>query len=204
MITLSKSYQPNSSQMSVSKYHVTDDQMQAEQVMVEAAKADPAKFEPLYRKYYEQIFRYIYQRMDDKDAAFDVTSQVFLKALTNLPKYKFKGVPFSSWLYRIAFSETNNYFNKNKARRTVNIDTSRLGDMLDEMDDNGDREEQKRIVLEAIGQLAEADLQIIEMRFFEKRSFKEVAEILDITENNAKVKTYRILDKIRKRIGLNE
>ena len=40
-------------------------------------------------------------------------------------------------------------------------------------------------------------LQLIEMRFFEKRSFKEIGEIVGLTENNAKVKTFRALVKLK-------
>jgi RNA polymerase sigma-70 factor, ECF subfamily len=52
-------------------------------------------------------------------------------------------------------------------------------------------------MLQCLENLADEDMQMIEMRYFEKRSFKEIGEILDITENNAKVKTYRILDKMK-------
>jgi RNA polymerase sigma-70 factor (ECF subfamily) len=55
--------------------------------------------------------------------------------------------------------------------------------------------------MEGIQSLNQDELQFIEMRFFEDRSFKEIGMILNITENNAKVKTYRILDKIRKIIS---
>jgi len=41
-------------------------------------------------------------------------------------------------------------------------------------------------------------LQLIELRFFEKRPFKEIAEILNLTETNAKVKLYRILERVKK------
>jgi RNA polymerase sigma-70 factor (ECF subfamily) len=47
-------------------------------------------------------------------------------------------------------------------------------------------------------ELPEDELQLIEMRFFEKRAFKEIAEIMMMTENNAKVKLYRILERIKK------
>jgi RNA polymerase sigma-70 factor (ECF subfamily) len=93
-----------------SRYHKTKDQLLEENSYVEASKTNPAKFEYLYNKYHEQIFRYIHQRMDDKDLAFDVTSQVFMKALTNIHKYQFRGVPFASWLYRIAKSEVYQSF----------------------------------------------------------------------------------------------
>ena len=77
------------------RYHHTADMLQTEQHLIEAAKQNPEHFGPLYDKYYKQIFGYIYQRMDCKDSAFDLTSQVFLKALTNIEKYEYKGVPLS-------------------------------------------------------------------------------------------------------------
>ena len=42
------------------------------------------------------------------------------------------------------------------------------------------------------------DLEIVELRFFEKRPFAEIANILDITESNAKVRTYRVLERLKK------
>ena len=80
-----------------SKYHATNEQMDAEFKLIEAAKQDINRFGPLYDKYYKQIFNYLYQRLEDKETAFDLTSQVFLKAMTNLPKYQFKGVPFANF-----------------------------------------------------------------------------------------------------------
>lgn len=181
----------------VSKYHATSDDMEQEQALVEAAKADPARFRPLYDKYYERIFMYVYQRMDDKDMAHDVVSQVFLKAITSLPKYEFKGVPFASWLYRIAKSEVYQVFRKEQAHRTVNIETAGLSDMMDNMEE--DRYAGfAPLLADAVAELEEDDLQLIEMRFFEKRAFKEIGEILGITENNAKVKVYRILERLKK------
>ncbi len=181
----------------VSKYHATREDMLQEQVLVENARQDPEQFKALYNKYYERIFLFVWQRMDDKEVAFDVTSQVFLKAMLNLHKYEFKGVPFASWLYRIAKSEVYTAFRQQQAKRTVNVETSGLSEMIEDM------EEDKyapyiEILKESVAELEEDDMQFIEMRFFEKRAFKEIAEIFGITENNAKVKTYRILEKLKK------
>ncbi len=73
------------------RYHHTTTQLQDEQLIIEAAKVNPEHFGPIYDKYYKQIFGYVYQRMDCKDTAFDVTAQVFLKALTNLALGKERG-----------------------------------------------------------------------------------------------------------------
>lgn len=181
----------------VSKYHATREDMQQEQILVEAAKQDPEQFRALYNRYYERIFLYVWQRIDDKDVAHDVTSQVFLKAMQNLYKYEFKGVPFASWLYRIAKSEVYTVLRKQQVQRTVNIDSVGMGEMVSEMEEDP-YAEWMPVLSAAVAELDEDDLQLVEMRFFEKRPFKEIADILDITENNAKVKTYRILEKLKK------
>jgi len=178
-------------------YHQTNDRMREELGWIQQAKKDPEFFAPLYKKYHEQIFRYIYQRMDDEEMAFDVTSQVFMKAINNLPKYEFRGVPFSSWLYRIAKSELYQAFRDKKAERTVNIDTVQVFLVIDEFEQD-ENEENKQRLIKCLAKLKESDIQLIELRFFEKRSFKEIGEILEISENNAKVKSFRALEKLKK------
>lgn len=181
-------------------YHHTSDQLNEELMIIEAAKLNPERFAPLYDKYYKQIFNYVYQRMDDKDTAFDLTGQVFLKALSNLSNYQFKGVPFASWLYRIAHNELMQMFRVKKDRRTVNAD---IGDLRFICEENEEPffEEYIPAIKKLISQLDRDDLLMVEMRFFEKRPFKEIAEILDITEVNAKVRMYRIIEKLKKSLS---
>jgi RNA polymerase sigma-70 factor, ECF subfamily len=181
------------------RYHHTTTQLQDEQLIIEAAKQNPEHFGPLYDKYYKQIFGYVYQRMDCKDTAFDVTAQVFLKALTNINRYEFKGVPFASWLFRIAHSEVMQLFRDQKNKRAINADVGDLRHIYEEVQEPF-FEEYIPALQKLIKQLPEEDLQMIEMRFFEQRPFKEIAEILNITENNAKVRMYRILERLKKTI----
>jgi RNA polymerase sigma-70 factor (ECF subfamily) len=178
-------------------YHQTNTKLQQEADWIREAKEDAERFGPLYTKYHEQIFRYVHQRMDDRELAFDVTSQVFIKALSNLHKYEFRGVPFSSWLYRIAKSELYQAFRDRKARRTVNVESIHLFEMIEDLDD-GDSSEQKAQLVGCLAKLKEADLQLIELRYFEKRSYREIGEILEITENNAKVRAFRALERLKK------
>lgn len=178
-------------------YHQTHDRLQEELAIISQAKQDPARFGPLYRRYHEQIFRYIYQRMEDQELAFDVTSQVFVKALMNLHKYEYRGVPFSSWLYRIAKSELYQAFRDKKATRTVNVESMHLFEMIEEFEEE-DNSANKRKLLNCLTLLKDDDLQILEMRYFERRSYKEIGEILDISENNAKVKSFRALNRLKR------
>ena len=137
--------------------------------------------------------------MEDKDTAFDLTSQVFLKALTNIGRYEFKGVPFASWLYRIAHSELMQLFREQKNKRCINADIGDLRFICEEAQEFY-LEEYIPLLKKVISELDPEDCQMVELRFFERRAFKEIGEIMDITENNAKVRMYRILEKLKKAI----
>lgn len=168
-----------------------------EHQQVEKAKLNPAAFSPLYEKYYEPILRFVYQRCNDKETAYDITAHVFLKAMQNLKNYSFKGLPFSSWLYRIARNEVIDHHRQKPNDRVVSIDRTGLSNILHDTD-AGDKEEYIQLILKELKTLNEEEMQMIEMKYFEKRQFKEIAEILDITETNAKVKAHRIIEKLRK------
>ena len=135
--------------------------------------------------------------MDDQELAFDVTSQVFIKALSNLHKYEYRGVPFSSWLYRIAKSELYQAFRDRKARKTVNVENMHVFEMIEEFEEDVSSENKNKLI-KCLRILNEKDMQLLEMRYFERRSYKEIGEILDITENNAKVRSFRALEKLKK------
>ncbi|MFP5470465.1 MAG: RNA polymerase sigma factor [Bacteroidia bacterium] len=183
-------------QQAINKYHKTEVQLDRETQLVLAAKKNPKHFEVLYNENYESIFRYVYQRMDDKEQAFDITQQVFLKALTNIEKFEPKGVPFAAWLFRIAQNELNSAYKKDKANRTVNIDTTHLTNLMHDVEENPLADLEKQM-MKHIKTLSEDDLQLIEMRYFENRSFKDIAEILNMTETNAKVRVHRIIQKLK-------
>ncbi|MBA3900717.1 MAG: sigma-70 family RNA polymerase sigma factor [Bacteroidetes bacterium] len=158
------------------------------------AKADSQKFAPLYNRYHNTVFRFIFRRVEDFETASDLTSQVFIKAIQNIHQYQFKGFAFSSWLIRIGLNEISMYFRKNKGNRVISIETINAGEIMEAL--LRDKEDFK-ILENALAKLKEVELQLIEMRFFEEMSFKSIGEILEITENNAKVKTYRIIDKLK-------
>lgn len=185
--------------MAASKHTKTAEAIQQEWVEVQAAQKNPALFRVLYTRYYESIFRFVYKRTGEESVAADVTSQAFLKAMQKLHKYTFQGVPFSAWLFRIASNEVAQYYRKTKKNRVVAIDDYSLEDVTEEMEDQHELTLQSSILQEVIQELKPDEVQLVELRFFEKRPFKEVADIMDMTENNAKVKVYRLLQKMRKK-----
>jgi len=137
----------------------------SEKKLIILAQKNNQFFAPIYKKYHEQIFRFIYQRMEKEEDAADITSQVFLKALINLKKYQFKGFPFSSWLYKIALNEVNQFYRKNKKQRTVSLEEYHLKEMLNEVTEKDDQHK-RNLLIKELSLLDEAKLVLIEMRFF--------------------------------------
>jgi len=180
-------------------YHHTKDAIAQEELLIKAAQKDPKAFAPLYDKYYVQIFRFVLKRLGNEQDASDVTSQVFVKAITSIKKYQFRGVPFTSWLHMVARNEMNLAFRSKKYDRTVDVKTDHLHNIADEFEDDnaGLDDERLPMLLEGISQLSLDEIELLEMRYFEKRPFKEVSEILEITESNAKVRMHRIIKKLK-------
>lgn len=171
-----------------------------EKQVIAAAKKNPARFAPLYNKYYKPIFIYIFKKLKDEELTADITSRVFLKALLNLDKYQDRGFPFSSWLYKIAGNEVNMHFRKANKKQQVELNEKDLKVLMDEVELSPNQEDQLETVINALNQLPLEVSELIDMRFFEKRSFKEMGEILGTSEGNAKIKTYRALDKLKKQL----
>jgi RNA polymerase sigma-70 factor (ECF subfamily) len=183
--------------------NMSEHAIEAEWLEIQAAQQDPALFRPLYERYFETIFRFVHRRVADEALSGDICSKVFLKALQNINAYSFRGVPFSSWLYRLASNEVAQYYRQQKKKRVVSIEDSHINSII-ESDEPGDQEQQLQQMISALDQLREKDLILIELRFFEERPFKEIAEIMGITEPNAKMKTYRALNKLKKLMDHDE
>ena len=167
--------------------------------MIAKAKQDLQFFEPVYNKYYEPIFRYIYRKTDNEDAAADLTSRVFMNAMNSLDQFEFRGVPFGAWLYRIATNETNKHYRENK-KRLLTLEDHKVNLVMtcSELDD-ADMEQKQKVLTDLIGELEEEEIRILELKFFEIKNFKEIAFILDKKESAVKMKMYRSLNKLKER-----
>lgn len=167
--------------------------------LVEQAKKNRHAFSALYDKYYVRVFQFIYKRISDKETSADLCSQTFLKAMLHLSKYQDRGAPLIAWLLRIASNEINMHFRASKVNQEVGIDESQLEYLAQEVHlDSNDSNFGKMIA--QLNLLSLEDSQIVELRFFDKSSFAEMAQIYGITEANMKMRLYRILKRMRKNI----
>jgi RNA polymerase sigma-70 factor (ECF subfamily) len=172
-------------------------QIAEESEWVLAAQQDLKNFEPLYKRYYEPIYEYVYRRCDDSDSCVDITAVVFEKAMLNIGKFKIQGFPFGSWLYRIAASEIGNYYRLKKKERKVYVQTDGIRDIAQEFESGLADEDNLHTLLRAMEHMKPEDLELIVMRYFEKRNFTEIAGILETNESNARVKLHRVLGRLK-------
>jgi len=183
--------------LALRKQSKSQSEIQEEYLLIEEAKKNPSRFGKIYERYYQQIFLFVFKRVGEEDNTADICSQVFLKSMLSLKKYTFQGVPFSAWLYRIAINEINQFFRNNKSQRHISLEGADLFDMVEEVEEDHS-EANIKILLHTLQRLNPDEVQFIELRFFEKMSFKEIAAVYGITENNAKVRMYRLTNKMKK------
>lgn len=175
-------------------------------ILVEAAKKNPDAFEALYNKYFHKIYTYIHSRTRDKNVTDELTSDTFYKAFVHLNQFKHQGFPFSSWLYKIASNELMMYYRKHKKSiHHIDIQTAVLEELLEDKIGHSNEDKLNRLS-DILSELSFEQIQLIQWRFFEEKSFKEIGMFLSITEANAKVKTYRIIERIKQawKIKYNE
>ena len=180
---------------------MTEDEIRKEQEIVERSKKDAKAFGELYEIYFDRIFNYIYRQTDDEELAGDLCSQTFINALNNLGRYEFRGLPFSAWIYKIAGNEVNKHYRKNKGKKVFSIEELKVKELVERADEGWDEELVTKLI-DFMKDLPTDMLQVLELRFFEDKDFKEIAFILDMTESGAKMRTYRALDKLRKNFNI--
>ena len=178
-------------------HSIPDDAIKKEWELIKASRNEPKFFEAIYHKYYTQVFRFIYSRTRIKELAGDITADVFLKAMLNIKNYSFQGTPFIAWLIRIALNEIAQFYRKSSKARVVAIDSKNLTFFIKEIDSQP-QSENLELVAKLLEHLNQDEVSMIELRIFESRAFKEIGDILGITENNAKVRFYSIIDKLKK------
>ena len=178
----------------------------SEAEVIALAKTDVRHFGQLYETYFDTIFRFIYKRLGGNEAeAGDLCQQTFLNAMANIHCYEDRGLSFCSWLYRIAQNEVNMFFRKQQGNYTVDIEERTFSGMLVEAGiPNYMSQETQELLIRLLNDMEQEHLDLIELRFFQELSFKEIADIYNITEANAKMRIYRILEKLQKKWNENQ
>ncbi len=164
-----------------------------ERLVVEAAQRDPARFADLYEINFELVYAYIARRVGDRTTAEDLTSEVFKKALENLPRFTWRGVPFAAWLLRIAANMV-----ADRSRRTARtVDISDMQEAAESAQSDLEEVEQRARLFRLVDKLPSDQGRVIRLRFAEEKSIREIAQELGRTEGAVKQLQFRALENLR-------
>jgi RNA polymerase sigma-70 factor (ECF subfamily) len=180
---------------------LTDQEIKSEYEILDRAKRNPAAFEILYERYFDRIFNFIYRQTDDEELTADLCSQTFFLILKNIDRFEYRGVPVSAWFYKIAGNEVNKHFRKHKQNKIFSLEGSILRNLIEQENDGYDDVAIRRL-LEFMSQLPADMIEVLQLRFYEDKDFKEIAFILDQSESAVKMRTYRALDRLRSNFQL--
>jgi RNA polymerase sigma-70 factor, ECF subfamily len=165
-----------------------------ERLLVEAAQRDPAKFAELYEGNFERVYAYIAWRVRNREETEDLTSDVFHRALASLPRFEWRGVPFATWLIRIAANLITDRLKRQHYANTL--------DPVDEhpIDTSLELAEHRAQLFRLVDRLPVDQRRVIVMRFAEEKSIREIAQKLRRTEGAVKQLQFRGLQNLRARL----
>lgn len=182
-----------------------------EEKLLKEIENDPHKFGVIYEAFYKNIFGYVFRRTTDYDAARDITAETFLKAYINIGKFKWRNVSILYWLYAIATNELNKYFYSRKytpdslsrihdeygfdVTDYLNAETERI-----QLEENLEKHKEFVRINMFIKKLDSKYQDVITLKYFEQKSIKEIALILDKKEGTIKSLLSRGIDKLRNNI----
>jgi RNA polymerase sigma-70 factor, ECF subfamily len=164
-----------------------------ERGLVEAAQRDPADFAALYEVHFERVYLFIVRRVGNRDLAEDLTADVFHRALANLRKFEWRGVPFAAWLLRIAANAIHDRAKRSGRELSVE-DPPEIGAEPDLT-----KVEDGARLFRLVNDLPEDQKRVIVMRFAEQESIRTIAHRLERSEGAVKQLQFRGLENLRAR-----
>jgi RNA polymerase sigma-70 factor (ECF subfamily) len=177
--------------------HRSAEELEAERLLIEAAQRDRAAFAPLYERYVDQIFAYAHTLTRNRELAEDVTAATFAKAIEDLPRFEWRGVPYSAWLYRVASNLV-----ARQARRPawVDLDSHQPVDGVSP-ELIVEQREREAAVRAAVAVLPDDQRHAVLLRFGGDLRNREIAEIMGRSEGAVKLLTFRAMTALRKQLG---
>ena len=160
----------------------------------------PPDFSVWYHSHRETVYRYVRFRVATREAAEDVTSEVFMKALRSLTRYDARRASPRTWLLRIARNAVTDHLRALRRRGSLHVSLDRVPDLVaheESPDVRLVREERVQKVLNASGELRSADKEILSLRYGAGLANGEIADAMGISANAVAVRLHRALARLR-------
>ena len=169
----------------------------SERLLVQAAQKDPARFADLYEENFERVFAFVIRRVRNREVAEDVTSDVFHRALTALPGFDWRGIPFRAWLIRIATNLISDQW-KDRAREGLPMREDDPPEPPSQFD--LEEAEHRAHLFRLVERLPVDQGQVLRLRFAEGHSLAETAQAMGRSEGAIKQLQFRGLAKLRSQL----
>jgi len=163
-----------------------------ERLLVEAAQRDPLRFAELYELHFHRVYGYVIRRVESREEAEDITSEVFHQALAKIKSFEWRGVPFSAWLIRIAANAA-----ADRRERSARHSSQPLPDDFEGGPPHAESIENQAALAQLVESLPAEQRRVIQLRFVEQKSIREVAEELHRSQGAVKQLQFRALQKLR-------
>ncbi|MFN8522602.1 MAG: sigma-70 family RNA polymerase sigma factor [Chloroflexota bacterium] len=161
-------------------------------------QGDGNAFAAIYEHYSPKVHKYLYFHLGGRaDVADDLTADVFMKVFSKIESYESRGLPFSSWLYRIAHNRLIDQIRSQRRTQVVALD-----DAAELVEPRADRELERSLSRHEIGwalrKLTPERRSVLMVRYFEGLSVQEAADRLGKSEVAVKKLLVRALDDLRR------
>jgi RNA polymerase sigma-70 factor (ECF subfamily) len=172
--------------------------------LVEAAQADPARFEALYRKYLAQVYSYAFYELRDHHEAEDATERTFLAALTNLNRFEERARPtdgegastFRVWLFQIARNAVAERRRRRRRRPEAPLEAAISVAATTDVARDAELRDEAASAWRAVGRLPDDRRRAIILRFVDEMSTAEIAGVLGRSEGAVRVLIHRALRSV--------
>ena len=168
-----------------------------------AQKGDASSFGALYERYFDKVSSYLSFKLGSPTDAEDVAEQVFLKALESLGAYKWTGVPFQAWLFRIAHNMMVDTLRRRSRRPSDPIEyAANLSDERRSADPDAMLSDKltREGLLEAVECLTALQKQVISLKFAGGLPNAEVARLMGKSEGAVKALQHAALASLQRHL----
>ncbi len=170
--------------------------MSDEQVMEAVKGGDLQRASLLFERYHKRLFNFLARMTMDRDLAEDLTQNVFLRLIRYRTSYK-EGMRFQSWIYQMARNAFSDHYQASKNRKTNFMDIEKIGEQIPDSNEGRQAEEQERLLHQSMAMLNEEQRELLVLTRYQHMKYEEVAELMDTTVANIKVKVHRAIGKLR-------
>jgi len=151
----------------------------------------------LYEVYYPKVYNYAFLQLGDVHAAEDLSSDVMLKMVESIKSYKFKGLPFSAWVFRIARNRLIDLHRRRKRRGEVDLNESIAG-TLASPHSMAERALERGQLQVALKHLTGEQRQVIVLKFIQGFDNRSIGSIMGRSEGAIKSLQHRALGALRR------